>query len=53
MSVYRSDLVYLGIIKVGDLITDSNLLVHEDPYETFTPEQRFFVMGVVHSLPSD
>ena len=23
------------------------------PYVTITPEQRFFVMGVVHSLPSD
>ena len=52
-SVYRSDLVNLGIIKVGDLITDNNLFLHEDPYVTITPEQRFFIMGVVHSLPSD
>ena len=52
-SVYRSDLVNLGIIKVGDLITDNNLLLHEDPYVPISPEQRFFIMGVVHSLPSD
>ena len=38
---------------MGDLITDNNLFLHEDPYVTITPEQRFFVMGVVHSLPSD
>ena len=52
-SVYRSDLVNLGIIKVGDLITDNNLFFHEDPYVTISPEQCFFIMGVVHSLPLD
>ena len=52
-SVYRSDLFNLGIIKVGDLITDNNLFLHEDPFVTISPEQRFFIMGVVHSLPSD
>ena len=52
-SVYRSDLVNLGIIKVGDLITDNNLFLHEDPFVTISPEQRFFIMGLVHSLPSD
>ena len=30
-SVYRSDLVNLSIMKVGDLITDNNLFLHEDP----------------------
>ena len=52
-SVYRNDLVNLGIVKVGDLITDNNFLLHEDPYVPISPEQRFFIMGVVHSLPSD
>ena len=52
-SVYRSDLFNLGIIKVGDLITDNNLFLHKDPFVTISPEQRFFIMGVVHSLPSD
>ena len=52
-SVYRNDLVKLGIVKVGDLITDNNLFLHEDPYVPISPEQRFFIMGVVHSLPSD
>ena len=52
-SVYRSDLFNLGIIKVGDLITDNNLFLHEDLSATISPEQRFFIMGVVHSLPSD
>ena len=50
-SVYRSDLVNLGIIKVGDLITDNNLFLHEDLCVAISPEQRFFIMGVVHSLP--
>ena len=52
-SVYRNDLVNLGIVKVGDLITDNNLFLHEDPYVPISSEQRFFIMGVVHSLPSD
>ena len=38
---------------MGDLITDNNLFLHEDPYVPISPEQRFFIMGVVHSLPSD
>ena len=50
--VYRSDLGNLGIMKVCDLIMDNNLFFHEDPYVTITPEQRFFIMGVVRSLPS-
>ena len=41
-SVYRSDLVNLGIIKLGDLITDNNLFLHDDPYVTISPEKRFF-----------
>ena len=38
---------------MGDIIMDNNLLLHEDPYVSISPEQRFFIMGVVHSLPSD
>ena len=52
-SIYRSDLFNLGIIKVGDLITDNNIFLHEDLSATISPGQRFFIMGVVHSLPSD
>ena len=52
-SVYRSDLVNLGIMKVGDLITDNNLLLHEDLTVQISSEQRFFIMGVVHALSSD
>ena len=37
---------------MGDLITDNNLFLHEDPYVPISPE-RFFIMGVVHSLPPD
>ena len=40
-------------MKVGDLITDNNLFLHEDPSVQISPEQRFFIMGVVHALPSD
>ena len=39
-SVYRKDLVNLGIVKVGDIITDNNLFLHEDPYVPISPEQR-------------
>ena len=42
-SVYRNDLVNLGIVKVGDLITDNNLFLHEDPYVPISPEQRFLL----------
>ena len=41
-SVYRSDLANLSIMKVGDVITDNNLLLHEDPSVQISPEQRFF-----------
>lgn len=51
--VYRSDLVNLGIIKVSDLITDNDLLLHEHPYVPISPEQRFFIMRVVHAVLSD
>ena len=44
-SVYRGDLVNLGIMKVGDLITDNNLFLHEDPSVQISPEQRFFYYG--------
>jgi len=52
-SVYRGDLVNLGIMKVGDLITDNNLILQENPSVQISPEQCFFIMGVVHALPSD
>ena len=38
---------------MGDLITENNLSLREDSYVPISPEQRFFIMGVVHSLPSD
>ena len=41
-SVYRSDLVDLGIIKVGNLTTDNNLFLHEDPYVTCDQASLFF-----------
>ena len=44
-SVYRRDLVNLGIMKVSDLITDNNPLLHEDPYVPISPEQCFFYYG--------
>ena len=49
-SVYRSDLVNLGIIKVGDLITDNNLLLHEDSYVPISPEQRFILLWELFTL---
>ena len=41
-------------MKVGDVIRDNNLLLHEDPSVQISPEQGFFFfMGVVHAVPSD
>ena len=40
-------------MKVGDHITDNNLFLHEDSSVQISPEQLFFIMGVVHALPSD
>ena len=39
-SVYRCDLVNLGIVKVGDLITDNNLFLHEDPSVQISPDSQ-------------
>ena len=49
-SVYRSDLVNLGIMKVGDLITDNNLFLHEDPSVQISPEQHFFSLWELFTL---
>ena len=38
---------------MGNPITDNNIFLHEDSYVPISPEQRFFIMGFVHSLPSD
>ena len=51
-SVYRNYLVNLGIVKVGDLITENNLFLQEDLYVLISTEQRSFTVGV-HSLPSN
>ena len=40
-------------MKVGDLIMDNNLFLHEDLRVQISSEQGFFIMGVVHALPSD
>ena len=50
MSAYRSDLVNLGIMKVGDLIPDNNLFLHEDPSVQISPEQRFFLLWELFTL---
>ena len=53
MSVYRNDLIRVGILKVGDLINENNVFLHEIADVQLSPEQRFFIMGIVHSLPAE
>ena len=51
-SVFRRDLFSMGLLKIGDLLSGNipstfcfmNLLL--------TPEQRFFVMGIIDSIPA-
>lgn len=52
-SVYRNDLVNVGILKVGDLIMENNVFLHEVPDVQLSPGQRFFIMGIFHSLPAE
>ena len=47
----KNDLIRVGILKVGDLINENNVLLHEIADVQLSPEQRFFYyMGIVHSL---
>ena len=51
-SMYRRDIVNLGFVKIGDLITEN----HSFSYGTnplVNPEQRFFLMSIINSIPAE
>lgn len=52
MSVYMNDLIRLGILKIGDLINENNVFLHEIADVQLSPEQPLFIMGFVHFLPA-
>ena len=50
--MYRRDIVNLGFVKIGDLITEN----HSFSYGTnplVNPEQRFFLMSIITSVPAE
>ena len=53
MSMYRSDLVNLGIQKIGDLISANNSFLYNYATPLPTAEQRFFLMRIVNSMPME
>ena len=51
-SMYRRDIVNLGFVKIEDLITEN----HSFWYGINTllnPEERFFLMSIVNSIPAE
>ena len=53
VSMYRSDIVNLGIQKIGDLISTSNSFLYNYLTPLATAEQRFFLMRIVNSIPKE
>ena len=53
MSMYRSDIVNLGIQKIGDLISANNSFLYNYATPLATAEQRFFLMRIVNSIPTE
>ena len=51
-SMYRRDIVDLGFIKIGDLITEDNSFLY-GINSLVNPEQRFFLMSIVNSIPAE
>ena len=51
-SMYRRDIVNLGFVKIGDLITENHSFLYGiNPL--LNPEQRFFHMSIVNSIPAE
>ena len=51
-SMYRRDIVNLGFVKIGDLISANNSFSH-DISSLINPEQRFFPMTIINSIPTE
>jgi len=51
-SMYKIDIVNLGLLKITDSISASNSLSCD--FSSFTnPEQRFFLMSIINSIPAE
>ena len=51
-SMYRRDIVNLSFVKITDLISAKNSFSCDFPSIT-NPEQRFFVMSIINSIPAE
>ena len=51
-SMYRRDIVNLGFVKIGDLIS-ANIFFPVGLAPPVNPEQRFFLMSIVNSIPAE
>ena len=52
ISMYRRDIVNLGFIKIKDLISANNSFSC-DFFSLTNPEQRFFPMSIINSIPAE
>lgn len=53
MSLYRKDLIELGFLKIGDVIFINNFFSRDAISPLVSPEQRFFLMSIVNSIPTE
>ena len=53
MSLYRKDLIDLGFLKIGDVISINNFFSLNVISPLVSPEQRFFLMSIVNSIPAE
>ena len=51
-SVFRRDLFSMGLLKIGDLLSDDIPSTFCSMNLLLTPEQRFFVMSIIDSIPA-
>ena len=52
-STYRKDFIYLGFLTIGDLISVNSSCSLALLTPSTSPEQRFFLMSIVNSIPSE
>ena len=52
-SVYRKDLIDLGFLRIGDLISVGSSFSLDFLTPLISPEQRFFLMSIINSIPAE
>ena len=50
--MYRRDIINLGFVKIGDLISEKNSFSY-GINSLVNPEQRFFLMSIINSIPAE